>query len=94
MADSFGGIYKLLWNKYYVDEVYEFTIVKPIKTGSDKLLWRVFDINIIDGIVNGTAKLTAFTSGWMRRIQVGLVQSYALAFVIGIIVILGILIFR
>ena len=94
MADSFGGIYKLLWNKYYVDEVYEFTIVKPIKTGSDKLLWRVFDINIIDGIVNGTAKLTAFTSGWMRRIQVGLVQSYALAFVIGIIVILGILILR
>jgi len=94
MANSFGGIYKLLWNKYYVDEVYEFTIVKPIKTGSDKLLWRVFDINIIDGIVNGTAKLTAFTSGWMRRIQVGLVQSYALAFVIGIIVILGILIFR
>ncbi len=94
MADSFGGIYKLLWNKYYVDEVYEFTIVKPIKTGSDKLLWRVFDINIIDGIVNGTAKLMAFTSGWMRRIQGGLVQSYAVAFVVGIIVILGILILR
>ena len=94
MADSFGGIYKLLCNKYYVDEVYEFTIVKPIKTGSDKLLWRVFDINIIDGIVNGSAKLMAFASSWMRRIQVGLVQSYALAFVIGIIVILGILILR
>jgi NADH-quinone oxidoreductase subunit L len=94
LSASFRGMYKLLWNKYYVDEVYEYTIVKPIKIGSDKLLWKGFDVGIIDGIVNGSAKLIEFTSSWLRRIQVGVVQSYALVFVVGIIVILGILILR
>ncbi len=94
LADSFKGMYTILWNKYYVDEVYEFSVVKPIKTASDKLLWKGFDVNIIDGLVNGSAKLFAWISSWMRKIQVGFVQSYAMVFVIGIIVILGILIFR
>lgn len=94
LASSFRNIHKLLWNKYFVDEVYDATVVKPIVKGSDKLLWKGFDVNIIDGLVDGSAKLMAFTSSWMRRIQGGLVQSYALAFVVGIIVILGILILR
>jgi len=94
ISEPFGRIHKVLWNKYYIDEVYEYSVVKPIKTGSEKILWKGFDVNIIDGMVNGSAKLISFTSSWLRKIQGGMVQSYALAFVVGIIVILGILILR
>ncbi|MBI1805341.1 MAG: NADH-quinone oxidoreductase subunit L [Ignavibacteriae bacterium] len=89
-----GAFYKLLWNKYYVDEVYDAAIVAPMVKGSEKLLWRGFDVAIIDGIVNGVAKLIGLLSDQLRKIQVGVAQTYALAFVIGIIVVLGILVFR
>ncbi|MBI5021090.1 MAG: NADH-quinone oxidoreductase subunit L [Ignavibacteriales bacterium] len=86
--------YNLLWNKYFIDEIYEYTIVKPIKVGSEKLLWKGFDVNIIDGMVNGSAKLIGFISGGLRKIQSGVVQNYAFAFIIGIVVILWIIIFK
>ncbi|MBI3766653.1 MAG: NADH-quinone oxidoreductase subunit L, partial [Ignavibacteriales bacterium] len=94
LSTSFKGIYRLLWNKYYVDEVYDVTVVTPTVKISDKLLWKGVDVNVIDGMVNVTAKLTAGASGWLRRIQGGVAQGYALAFVVGVIVILGILILR
>jgi NADH-quinone oxidoreductase subunit L len=91
---SFSGLYKLLWNKYYIDEIYDSAVVTPTVKGSDKLLWKGFDVGIIDGIVNGTAKLIGLSSGILRRIQAGVAQSYAAYFVIGIIIVLGILVFR
>jgi NADH-quinone oxidoreductase subunit L len=93
-AEKFKGMYTLLWNKYYVDELYDGIIITPVVKGSERLLWKGFDVGIIDGIVNGTAKLIATASSWLRRIQVGVAQSYALVFVVGILVILGILILR
>ena len=93
-AQGKSVIYKLLWKKYYVDEVYDAAIVTPILRGSDKLLWKGFDVRIIDGFVNGIAQLTGFVSSRLRKIQVGVAQTYAFAFVVGIIVVLGILIFR
>ncbi|MDI6765343.1 MAG: NADH-quinone oxidoreductase subunit L [Bacteroidota bacterium] len=94
LTTSFRNIHKLLWNKYFVDEIYDATVVTPIVKGSDKLLWKGFDVGIIDGIVNGSAKLTAWISSWMRKIQFGAVQNYAMVFVLGIIIILGILILK
>jgi NADH-quinone oxidoreductase subunit L len=94
ISDKFSKIYGLLWNKYYVDEVYETTIIKPTLNVSEKFLWKIFDIGIIDGIVNGTAKVIGLLSSYLRRIQVGLIQSYAVVFVAGIIVILALLILR
>jgi NADH-quinone oxidoreductase subunit L len=84
----------VLWNKYYVDEIYDAAVVVPTIKVSDKLLWKVFDIRVIDRIVNGSGKLISFVSGVLRKIQVGVAQSYALAFVVGTIVIIGILMFR
>ncbi len=91
---SFRGIYKLLWNKYFVDEIYDAVVVRPVVRSSEKLLWKGFDVGVIDGAVNGSAKLTAWISSWLRKIQSGVTQGYALAFVVGIIVILGILVLR
>jgi NADH-quinone oxidoreductase subunit L len=94
LSTSFKGIYQLLWNKYFVDEIYDAAVVTLIRKTSDKLLWKIFDVNIIDGAVNGAAAVIARASGLLRKIQVGVAQSYALAFVVGIILILGILILR
>ena len=93
-SNSFKGVYNLLWNKYFVDEVYDAAVVKPVVKGSEKLLWKGFDVGIIDGLVNGSAKFTAWVSSWLRKIQVGFVQNYAMIFVFGIIIVLGILILR
>ncbi len=91
---SWNSLYKILFNKYYVDEFYDASIVNPIVKGSDRLLWIKFDMGIIDGAANGIARLIGMISQATRRIQTGIAQSYALMFVVGIIVILGWLIFR
>ena len=53
----FKKLYNILLNKYYVDEIYESTVVKPIQKVSESFLWKFTDTKIIDGAVNGTAKL-------------------------------------
>jgi NADH-quinone oxidoreductase subunit L len=91
---SFGSIHTLLFNKYYVDEIYDAAIITPTVKGSRFLLWRFFDLSIIDGIVNGSAKLMEIFGQTFRRMQNGVVQTYAALFITGIIVILAWLIFR
>ena len=53
LADSFGGLYKLVYNKYFVDEIYDAAVVKPMVGGSRVVLWKGMDAGLIDGIVNG-----------------------------------------
>src|SRR5664280_578103 len=71
------GLYNLLLNKYFVDELYDAVIVNPIAKGSDRFLWRFTDVAVIDGFVNGTASLIIFISGKIRKIQTGVTQFYA-----------------
>lgn len=94
IAKKYSGVYTVLNNKYYVDELYDAVIVNPAVKGSRRLLWRGVDVGIIDGIVNGLAKLIAVISKYGRKVQVGVVQGYAVAFVFGIVFILFWLIFR
>ena len=91
-AKKFSGLHKLLWNKYFVDEAYDAVIVNPIKQTSDKFLWKIFDVKIIDNTLNFSAKFVEATSNILRRVQTGVVQSYAVIFVAGILFILGYLI--
>lgn len=94
VAKRFSGFHKLLWNKYFVDELYDAVIVNPIKQTSDKFLWKIFDVKVIDNSLNYTAKFIDATSGIFRRIQTGVVQSYAVVFVAGILFVLGYLMVR
>ncbi len=94
LSTRFSGLYKILLNKYYVDEVYESAIVTPTVKVSDKLLWKGFDIGVIDGLINFTANATEFASQLLKRIQTGVVQSYAIVIVAGILFIIGVLLFR
>ncbi len=83
---KFKGIYTLLLNKYYVDEVYDAAVVNPIKKGSEVILWKVTDSKIIDGVVNGAAGLVGVISKNIRKIQTGVAQSYAIFMMLGIVI--------
>jgi NADH-quinone oxidoreductase subunit L len=85
-ASKFKGIYNLLLNKYFLDETYEASIVNPIVKGSESILWKIADNRMIDGTINGVAKLIDNISGTIKKIQNGIAQSYALVMVLGILI--------
>ena len=82
---KFKGVYNLLLNKYFVDEGYDAAVVNPIKKGSETILWKFTDTNIIDGIVNGTASIIGNISAKIRKIQTGVAQVYAIVMMLGIL---------
>jgi NADH-quinone oxidoreductase subunit L len=86
VSTKFKGLYDLLLNKYFVDELYDAAIVNPIAKGSDRFLWRFTDVAVIDGFVNGTASLIIFISGKIRKIQTGVTQFYAVIMMLGIVI--------
>jgi NADH-quinone oxidoreductase subunit L len=94
LAAKFSGIYNLLQRKWYVDEIYEALFVRPLLWLSENFFWKIFDVKIIDGAVNGTAKLFGGIASVLRRWQTGIVQHYAVTVVLGLIVILGYLLMR
>ncbi len=84
-AQKFKGLYNLLWNKYFVDEAYDAAVVNPILQTSRSFLWKIADNKIIDGVVNGSAKIIDVISINIRKLQTGVAQFYALVMVLGIV---------
>ncbi|MDD5643680.1 MAG: NADH-quinone oxidoreductase subunit L, partial [Syntrophales bacterium] len=76
-----------------VDEIYDTTVVEPIKVGSN-FLWTVVDAKGVDGVVNGSAGIIAYLSAHFRKLETGFLQNYALAILLGMVVITGYLIGR
>jgi NADH-quinone oxidoreductase subunit L len=89
LASRFGGVRELLSNKYYVDEIYEATIVQPIRIASEDALWKRVDVRLIDGAVNGAGEIVGGLSEVVRRIQSGSVRVYAASLFAGAVLILG-----
>jgi NADH-quinone oxidoreductase subunit L len=89
IARQFVGPYKLLLNKYYVDEIYDAIIVQPIKLLSVGALWKGIDVGVIDGTVNGVGALVRATSSGLRRLQTGSVRAYAAGLFLGVALVLG-----
>ena len=71
------GLYTLVYNKYFVDELYDAAVVKPIVGGSRVLLWKGVDVGVIDGIANGIASRARDVGGVLRLLQSGNIRSYA-----------------
>ena len=92
LREKWEWAYKISLNKWYVDELYNLVLIKPAHLFSTNFLWRLFDLNVIDRIVNtsGTAARTAGST--IRPFQNGLTQNYALIFTIGTFLILWYLI--
>jgi NADH-quinone oxidoreductase subunit L len=89
LAVKFGGVYRLLLNKYNIDELYDAAIVQPIKLLSTGVLWKGVDVGLIDGTVNGVGALVRAASSGLRRVQTGSVRTYAAGLFLGTALILG-----
>ena len=83
MSERFAGLHRLLLNKYWVDEIYDASIVQPVKRTSTSLLWRGLDAGLIDGTVNGVGLAVRGWSAVLRRMQTGSVRAYAMSLFVG-----------
>ena len=92
LVARFPGVYKLLVHKYYVDEIYGAVLVRPLVQGSD-WIYRRFDLKVIDGAINGSASATGAFGRALSLLQSGFIKDYGLAFLLGLVVILGALLF-
>jgi len=82
-AQSVRGLYLLLLNKYYVDEIYAALIVRPLLWISTNVLWHGVDEGVIDGVVNGSARVARASGSELRKLQSGNMRSYAAWVLIG-----------
>ena len=85
------GVGRLLWKKWYVDEIYDAGLVRPVMWLSREVLWKIVDLRLVDGLlVNGSAAASR-ALGWMgSRLQTGEVGFYVVLFVIGVLAVLGV----
>lgn len=84
LAERFAGLYRLLFNKWYVDELYGLIAVRPLHRAS-LFLWKGIDVLIIDGVINGLARILGWSGTWLRTVQTGYVQAYAVSFLLGVV---------
>lgn len=92
LKSKLGGFYKVLENKFYVDEFYNAVIVRPFVFLSERFI-MFLDNEIVDGAVNGSADLTNISGGIIKKLQTGFVQHYAIIMVSGIIAIIAYMMF-
>ncbi len=88
IKSAFGPVYTVLDKKYYIDELYSWLFAGGARAlGS--VFWKFGDMKLIDGsIVNGSAKLVAWTATLVRRFQTGYIYHYAFTMIVGIFAIL------
>jgi NADH-quinone oxidoreductase subunit L len=82
-----GPLYRLSYDKFRVDELYDATLVRPFKRAAG-WLWRVMDQSVIDGMVNGVGRGFASSGAVIRRLQTGYVRNYAVSMLLGVVVVL------
>ena len=88
IAAGLGAFYRLVRDKYRVDELYDASIVRPLVSGSRSFLWQIVDVRIIDFLVNFVGVFAKGTSFVFRFFQTGYVQAYAFVILLGLAVIL------
>ncbi len=92
LARKLSGIKTMLANKYYVDELYGATVIRPTIYFS-LFLWKIVDVIVIDGALNGLAKLWRDFSDGLRYSQSGQLRSYATMFIVGVVILIAYFVF-
>ena len=88
VQQRFRGIYQLLINKYYADDFNDAVFAGGAR-GVGRLLWRIGDVLIIDGlVVNGSARVVGWVAGVVRHVQSGYLYHYAFSMIIGLLLLL------
>jgi NADH-quinone oxidoreductase subunit L len=80
---------RILENKYYVDEIYDTTLIRPIEAGSREGLWKIFDIGVIDGTLHALGDAVTELGRLARWLQAGFVRAYAAIILIGALILIG-----
>lgn len=86
------GLWRAVFNKWYIDELYDMVFVNNCKR-IGTFLWKGFDVCIVDGIVNGVGLAVRGIGAGLRYTQSGFLHNYAVAMVVGVLVIVGYYIF-
>jgi len=92
-TSAFPALHRAVFNKWYIDELYDFLFVNPCKAFGN-FLWKGFDVLIVDGIVNGVAKVVMGFSAGLKGLQTGYTHNYALGMAVGTVVIIAAYIFK
>jgi NADH-quinone oxidoreductase subunit L len=87
LAQKWRTAYEWSLHKWYVDEAYDRSVVRPTFTTAS-VLWKRMDVAVIDGAVNGIARAVAWGAWLLRLVQSGQTQHYALAMALGAVAIL------
>lgn len=85
-------LFNLFWGRYKVDELYG----AIFQTGGKSLgvwLWQIFDARVLDGLVNGTATVVGGLGDGFRRWNSGYVRSYAFSILMGVVIVVGYLMY-
>ena len=80
---------RLLENKYYVDEIYDAALIRPIEAGSREGLWKIFDVGVIDGLLHLIGDAITEMGRLARWMQAGFVRGYAAIILTGALILIG-----
>jgi NADH-quinone oxidoreductase subunit L len=78
---------RLIYNKYFVDEIYDAAIRKPLD-GISRFFYKFMDTEFIDGIVNGVGTTVKFVGGNVRSLQTGKIGFYLMSMVLSVVLII------
>jgi NADH-quinone oxidoreductase subunit L len=94
-AKQFSGLYNILYHKYYIDEFYDFILIRPTLWVAKNILVGITDAKMIEGVVNGVPGSIGKFSRMLRRLQTGLAQHYAIFMAAGaVFIIVLVILFR
>lgn len=93
LARYLGKLFTAIYNKWWVDELYQAVVLRPYRRLAEFLAQPV-DVGVIDGIANGLGTVSRSVAERLRRFENGYVRSYALTILIGVAVIMAYLFFR
>jgi NADH-quinone oxidoreductase subunit L len=82
-----NGAERVLYNKWYIDELYDRVVVGPVEALS-RWFARV-DMGVIDGLVDFSGRLAGWVGLWFGRAQTGQLNTYAFVLVVGVLIVLG-----
>jgi NADH-quinone oxidoreductase subunit L len=80
---------RILENKYYVDEIYDTTLIRPIETVSREGLWKIIDKGVIDGGLHSIGEAVTELGRVARYLQAGFVRGYAAIILLGALILIG-----
>ena len=85
LKNSMAQFHAFVFHKFYVDELYDLAVIRPLRAFSNRVLFHAVDAGLIDGLgVNGPAKASYAAGRLLARVQNGRLDLYALVFAIGV----------